>query len=198
MLNAFQLKTMLKKTPKAYVRERPAKGGGTWKYVSGTYFRKVLNMMFGWDWDFEIKDKQVIFNQVIVEGRLTVRSGGTTIVKEQIGKKEIMFKRGTTDAMDIGNDFKAACTDALKKCAAELGIASDVYNASEFKEIELDMSEELTPHEKKLMEEKNRLIRLIKASRSSEELKQYEEYLNDDQEIMDIYNKKVKEVSNAK
>jgi hypothetical protein len=33
--------------------------------------------------------------------------------------------------------MKAAATDALKKCAAELGIASDVYGKNEFKEIKM-------------------------------------------------------------
>ena len=43
--------------------------------------------------------------------------------------------------LDYGNDLKAATTDALKKCASELGIASDIYGANEFKEIaETDMS----------------------------------------------------------
>ena len=37
--------------------------------------------------------------------------------------------------LDYGNDLKAAATDALKKCASELGIASDIYGSEEFKEI---------------------------------------------------------------
>ena len=37
--------------------------------------------------------------------------------------------------MDLGNDLKAATTDALKKCASELGIASDIYAPNEFKSI---------------------------------------------------------------
>jgi len=50
LLTTQQLKFLMSKTPVAYVKERPAKGGGKWKYVSGGYIKKVLNLMFGWDW----------------------------------------------------------------------------------------------------------------------------------------------------
>jgi len=160
-LNAFQLQTLLKRTPKQYVKERPAKGGGKWKFVSGGYVKKVLNLMFGWDWDFEIISEQVAFGQVIVKGKLTCRSNGKEIVKMQFGKKDVVFKKGTQDPLDIGNDFKAAATDALKKCAAELGIAADIYNAEEFREVLLDLSEEETPAQKQYRLERDRIMQAI-------------------------------------
>ena len=160
-LNAFQLQTLLKRTPKAYVRERPAKGGGTWNFVSGGYVKKVLNIMFGWDWDFEVISEQVAFGQVIVKGKLTCRSNGKEIVKMQFGKKDIIFKKGTQDPLDIGNDFKSAATDALKKCASELGIAADIYNADEFREVLLDLSEEETPAQRRYRLERDRILQAI-------------------------------------
>lgn len=161
-LNAFQLQTLLKRTPKAYVKERPAKGGGKWKFVSGGYVKKVLNLMFGWDWDFEVVSEQVAYGQVIVKGKLTCRSNGKEIVKMQFGKKDIVFKRGTNDPLDIGNDFKAATTDALKKCASEIGVAADIYNADEFREVILDLSEEETIAERKYNTERDRILFAIK------------------------------------
>lgn len=145
-LNAYQLQQLLKKTPKQYVHERPAKGGGTWKYVTGGYVKKVLNMMFGWDWDFEVIDEKIIADEVIVKGKLTCRSNGKTITKMQYGNKDIIYKKqldakGERVPLSIGNDMKAACTDALKKCAAEIGIAADIYNAMDFKEVMVDVSE---------------------------------------------------------
>ena len=134
-LNANQLALLLKKTPKQYVHTRPAKGGGTWDYVSGGYVRKVLNLMFGWDWDFEVVSEQVVGKQVIVKGKLTCRVNGRQIVKMQSGCKEVICRSGTETPLNLGNDFKAAATDALKKCAAELGIAADIYNKQDFKEI---------------------------------------------------------------
>ena len=150
--------------------------------------------MFGWDWDFEIKDKQIIVNQVIVEGRLTVRSNGTTVIKEQIGKKDIMYKKGTEIPLDIGNDFKAAATDALKKCAAELGIAADVYNAAEFKEVDLDLSGELSPSEIKREKERDRLKELINRAKNESKLSELYKDVEamDDDEITELFAEKQK------
>lgn len=136
-LNERQLQFLLKKTPSKYVRKRPAKGGGQWDYVSGGYVKKMLNLMFGFDWDFEIINEQVIGDQVIVKGKLTIRSANRTVIKMQFGKKDIICKKGTKDPLDLGNDFKAAATDCLKKCAAELGIAADIYNREEFREVNI-------------------------------------------------------------
>jgi len=149
LLNEDQLKLLLKKTPKQYIKERPAKGGGTWNYVTGGYVRKVLNLLFGWQWSFEIVDEQIFLEarEVVVKGRLTAEVNGRKITKMQYGNKDIICKRGTNDPLSIGNDLKAAATDCLKKCAAEIGIAADIYNAEDFKEVsvksELDELKEL-------------------------------------------------------
>ena len=84
-LDLEQINFFLRRTPSIYTRKRPAKGGGQWTYVSGGYVKKVLNLAFGWDWDFEIIDEIVNLEarQVIVKGRLTVRSNGKSIVKMQ-------------------------------------------------------------------------------------------------------------------
>lgn len=163
-LNEHQLKIILKRTPKQYVKTRPALGGGTWDYVTGGYVKKCLNLMFGWDWDFEIMDEQILLEakEVVVKGKLTCRSGGKEIIKMQYGNKTIMFraekvfdadnkpvmieKYGKTVQktqpskvpLSVGNDMKAAATDALKKCAAEIGIAADIYNKEDFREVLVD------------------------------------------------------------
>lgn len=141
-LNARQLQQLLKRTPRQYVKQRPAKGGGTWSYVTGGYVKKVLNLMFGFDWDFEIVDQQIYETEVVVKGKLTCRTNGRTIVKMQFGNKDIMRKRGSETPLSIGNDMKAAATDALKKCAAEIGIAADIYNAEDFKEVAVAEAQE--------------------------------------------------------
>ena len=139
ILSIAQLNGIIGKTPAKAKRIRPAKGGGTWTYVSGSYMKKQLNMLFGWNWDFEIISEQILTEagEVIVKGKLTCRSNGNTIVKMQYGNKEIMFKKGTQIPLSIGNDLKAAATDALKKCAAEIGIAQDVYAPQDFKDVEV-------------------------------------------------------------
>lgn len=139
ILSVSQLNGIIGKTPAKAKRTRPAKGGGTWTYVSGSYMKKQLNMLFGWNWDFEIVSEQILIEagEVVVKGKLTCRSNGNTIVKMQYGNKDIMFKKGTKTPLSIGNDLKAAATDALKKCAAEIGIAQDVYAPQDFKDVEV-------------------------------------------------------------
>lgn len=166
-LNEKQLALILKRTPAQYVKTRPAKGGGTWEYVTGGYVKKCLNLMFGWDWDFEIMDEKIMHDEVIVKGRLTCRSNGKTIVKMQFGNKDLIYRTETRNddkgntitetkygkevpkkfkteiALSIGNDLKSAATDALKKCAAEIGIAADIYNKDDFREIKVASVEDI-------------------------------------------------------
>lgn len=174
-INEKQISLLLKRTPEKYIKERPAKGGGYWKYVSGGYVKKVLNLMFGFDWSFEIMEQLIIHDEAIVKGKLTINSGGKTIVKMQFGNKDIVYKKlqqGETERkpLSIGNDLKAAATDALKKCAAEIGIAADIYNAEEFREIivqtnndELEDLQELYEMKKEVLtiDEQKFAIRII-------------------------------------
>jgi len=137
LLNKQQLAFIMLRTPKEYVKKRPAKGGGEWSYVSGGHVKKCLNLMFGWDWNFEIMEQLVMHGEAIVKGKLTCRTNGREIVKMQFGNKDIMYKKeadkeGNRVPLSIGNDLKAAATDCLKKCASEIGIAADIYNAEEF------------------------------------------------------------------
>lgn len=166
-LNQNQLQQILKRTPPQYIKKRPAKGGGTWDYVTGGYVKKCLNIMFGWDWDFEIVEQLVQHGEAIVKGRLTCRTNGKAIVKMQFGNKDIMYKKQTNEEiqkgveripLSIGNDLKAAATDCLKKCAAEIGIAADIYNKEDFNEVRIDTSNEIETTLVQLYSEKKDLL----------------------------------------
>jgi len=158
VLNEKQLQILFKKTPPKHVYQRPAKGGGKWDYVTGTYVRKVLNLMFNFNWDFEVVEHKfdLQLKQAFVLGKLTVRTNEKTIVKMQFGTKDIMFKKAVDPdtnmrmPLDLGNDLKAATTNALKKCASELGIASDVYAPNEFKEIKVAIPVDAISDEEKI------------------------------------------------
>ena len=142
-----QLKLIMERTPKHQIKTRKAKGGGTWDYVNGAYCIKLLNIVFGFNWDFTIVEKQfdLDIGQCFVQGRLSVRVGDKTIIKEQFGRADIKFRTSwennqkvtTKQPLDIGNDLKAASTDALKKCASQLGFFSDVYYSQDFKDLEI-------------------------------------------------------------
>lgn len=136
-LSEKQIGLLLKVTPAKYVKERPGKGGQKWKFVSGGYVKKCLNLMFGFDWDFEVVSYEKVEKQVVVLGKLTCRSNGRTIIKMQFGRQDIKFKRDSLEMLDFGNDLKGACTDSLKKCGSEIGIAADIFNAEEFEQMEI-------------------------------------------------------------
>lgn len=142
-----QILTIFQKTPPRHIYTRPAKGGGTWDYVTATYVKKVLNYVFGFMWSFEVVQFGKEEKQVWILGKLTVKDpkSGLEITKSQFGRADIKYKKQTNEMLDYGNDLKAATSDALKKCAAEFGIASDIYGKNEFKEV----SEKEAPKEKK-------------------------------------------------
>ena len=141
-----QVIRLVQRTPAQFVKTRKGRGGMMFDYVPGHYFKRVLNFTFGWNWDFKIINQEVFglgegWGQVITRGELTVKDDlGHAITKEDNGKADIKYLKGTKTPMDLGNDFKASSTDCLKRCAAQLGIASDVYGRGEVRQ---DIGEEI-------------------------------------------------------
>lgn len=134
-VTSAQLIKIVQRTPTEHVYTRPGKGGQKFSYVTGNYVTKVLNFVFGWNWDFEVVEHGIQGNQVWVKGKLTVKSAkGEKITKSQFGRADIKMLKSTKEMLDFGNDLKAATTDALKKCASMLGIASDIYGKMEYKQ----------------------------------------------------------------
>lgn len=130
-LSEAQVDFLMQRTPKREIKMRQGRGGMQFAYVEHGYVTERLNLVFGFNWDFEIVDKQILDDEVIVEARLTVRTpGGQTIVKTQFGGADI--KRHASGArsgrpLSIADDYKAAASDALKKCSSLLGIGLDLY-----------------------------------------------------------------------
>lgn len=140
-----QVLALVNKTNPKYILKRKGRGGGEWSYAPGWYFIKALNFSFGWNWDYEVVQEPTVMevislisakiDQLWVTGKLTVKdNAGHSITKTQVGRADIKFMKGTRNPLDIGNDMKAAHTDALKKCASLLGIASDIYGKNESQE----------------------------------------------------------------
>lgn len=143
-LNEAQVDFLLQRTPKKEIKYRQGRGGLQFAYVEHGYVTERLNLVFGFNWDFEIVDKQILEDEVIVEARLTVRTPNSqTIVKTQFGGADI--KRHTSGAksgrpVSIADDYKAAASDALKKCASLLGIGLDLYGRDRPEETEAESS----------------------------------------------------------
>lgn len=135
-LTLTQIAEIKKITPKSEIEVKTDKSGFMYKSVKAAYVKKRLSIIFGWNFDFEIKSREFLkaTGEVLVEGRLTIRSGNNTIIREQFGQHYTSTQTDandgggtTTHPSDIGNAYKAAATDALKKCASEIGICWDVY-----------------------------------------------------------------------
>jgi hypothetical protein len=180
IFNSNQVQKIFNSTASRFKYQRPAKGGGQWTYVKTSYVRKVLDGIFGFDWDFEIETSAAEAFEIakatkvcVVKGKLTGRvvvdGQIRSITKSQFGRAEVKFKtetiggvkKPTAEPLDFGNDMKAATSDCLKKCASQLGIAADVYEAEEFQEIEVIGSQEHSERKKQLdkrIEESKKLI----------------------------------------
>jgi len=95
-------------TPDKWVDKRDIRGGGQASYVKGQYFTQLLNMCFGFFWDYEVPEAFKEGNQIVAKGRLTVKVPGQrierhfpdgtvevriidplSIVKEQFGGAEV-------------------------------------------------------------------------------------------------------------
>lgn len=130
-LNEAQVDFLLQRTPRHEIKYRQGRGGLQFAYVEHGYVTERLNMVFGFNWDFEVVDKQILEDEVVVEAKLTVRTpSGQTIIKTQFGGADIKrHASGTKNGrpLSIADDFKAAASDALKKCASLLGVGLDLY-----------------------------------------------------------------------
>jgi hypothetical protein len=97
-----------------------------------------LNQVFGFNWDLDVLDKQMLDDEVVVMVRLTVRTpNGQTITKTQFGGADIeRYSSGGKSGkpLSVADNYKAAVSDALKKCASLLGIGLDVYGREHYGE----------------------------------------------------------------
>jgi len=117
-------KILFQETPKEFVKQREGRGGKTFNYVEIGYAISQLNTIYGAaNWDFDVVDKIRDGDEIVVQGRLTIKDHqhGFSVSKTQFGQCQI--KRGQF----LGDAFKSATSDCLKKCASLFGIAQDIY-----------------------------------------------------------------------
>ena len=106
------------------IKQREGSYGRVLDYVEGWAVIQRLNEAFGGDWDFEVKAYETLEEEVVVLGKISANG----IVKCQFGSSAITRAKETGKPISIGDDFKSAATDALKKCASLLGVALYLYN----------------------------------------------------------------------
>jgi hypothetical protein len=74
---------------------------------------------------------------VIAQVRLIARLGDNTVVKDGVGGQQVKYTKAGK-ILDLGDEFKGAMSDALKKAAQQLGVG--LYLARDDAAIEVDES----------------------------------------------------------
>lgn len=129
-----QFAILTQATEPTEIRYRQGRGGRKFPYTDTAYVIRTLNLSFNWDWDFVVDNEDVFYLnerpfEVKCRGRLTVRMGGNEITKTQFGCQPIEFLQDKETPVSVGDAFKGAASDALKKCASLLGVALDLYDS---------------------------------------------------------------------
>ena len=135
LFNDAQMKVINRKTPEAEVETKTDKNGFKYKSVKAAYVKALVTLVTGGNYDFEIMKEEFILStrEVKVTARMTIRSNGQTSFRDQIGQHHLNHiaaqENQTTISkpIDFGNGYKAAASDAFKKCASEFGFCWDIY-----------------------------------------------------------------------
>ena len=105
------------------IKQREGLYGDVLDYIAGAAVIQRLNEAFNAEWTFEILDHHIYEKEVVVLGKLTAQG----IAKCQFGKSKITRTKETKAEVSIGDDLKAATTDAIKKCATLFGVGLHLY-----------------------------------------------------------------------
>jgi len=109
---------------KEQIKQRKGNFGDMIDYVETHTVIQRLNDAFDGQWSFEILSQESTAGEVIVLGKLTADG----VSKTQFGSNKITTsKQG--EVISMGDDWKAAGSDALKKSASLFGIGLHLYGA---------------------------------------------------------------------
>lgn len=108
------------------VKQRQGSFGHILDYVEGPVITARLNDAFDASWSFEIVNHWILkeTNEVMVLCKLTAEN----VIKMAFGSKEIVRDKSTKAIISLGDDLKAASTDALKKAASLFGVGLYLYS----------------------------------------------------------------------
>ena len=150
------------KTPKPFIKKKMGM-----EYVEYSYMREIADKEFpGWSW--KVVSTEVLGSEAyVVHGRLKFYDEGIWRECDVTASHRIQKQRGTNDFVDIGNDVKAANTDAIKKAFnMYMNIADDVYR-NQVDDLELSDLEKSD-------------ILVLASEISEEKLEQIKELIEDD------------------
>jgi len=112
-------------------------------YIPPEHVIDRLNEVLGTDWDFTIIDMQVIGEEVICRGEMTIEGH----VRQGIGADEILLKSNEGNKLPdaVGNAHKSAASNCLKLCARLFGVANHLWGGDLLPETSTNQQKESTP-----------------------------------------------------
>jgi hypothetical protein len=108
------------------IKQREGNFNRMLNFIEGHVVIQRLNDAFESAWSFEIMEHKILeaVDEVIVLGKFSAGE----VVKMQFGSSRVTKARETGDMISLSDDFKAAATDSLKKCATMLGVGLHLYD----------------------------------------------------------------------
>lgn len=102
---------------------------GSWAmgllYIDARTAHEELDRIYGCpNWDFEWSEVQG--HKFAIKGRLTIHIGEVTIIREDVGYPQSEKMKRDVDDTEV---LKDAVSDALKRCAVQLGIGRILYQS---------------------------------------------------------------------
>lgn len=107
------------------IKQREGNFGKRLDYIEGHCVIARLNEAFEAEWSFSILEHWILkeTDEALVVGQL--RAGN--VVKTQFGSSRIARARESGEPISLADEYKAAATDAIKKCASLLGVGLHLY-----------------------------------------------------------------------
>ncbi len=111
--------------PPELIRQRQGQGGKLLSYVETHAVIARLNEAADFEWSFEIVKHEILADEVIVLGKLTLDG----VTKMAFGGSTVTRDAGGRD-LSLADDLKSAASDATKKCASLFGIGLELYGGA--------------------------------------------------------------------
>jgi len=110
-----------------HLREREGQGGMKFKYVPNEDVINRMNKIFMGDWSTEVKDKDIVDDQVILEVAVSITDpeSGKIHTHSGFGSQQIMrYNKGPNQGkiIDIGNAYKGALSKAIVNACTRWGV----------------------------------------------------------------------------
>ncbi|MBI2202994.1 MAG: hypothetical protein HYU41_03935 [Candidatus Rokubacteria bacterium] len=106
----------------AQIKQRKGRNG-VLDYVEGHSVIQRLNDALEGEWSFEVVHHDGREDEVLVLGRLSAGA----VVKMTFGASQVTREKVSGKPLSLGDDLKAAATDALKKCSTFFGVGLHLY-----------------------------------------------------------------------